>query len=1020
MFQGFQRIKGAIDQRIAEEQAKQRSSASPSRTPSAPRRSSSRNLSPSKRPGKAKDADNGSKAAPTGKGPDPSTFETDFVIGEDDEPSRAATPRPKEKTDAAAATSPEAKEKPEDGEAAMEDEKNTPPLEIPPEVQTRLRKLDKLEPKYSELLRSYRIAHARVTAIEAFEASLRENTPLTSISEPAAFVEYLGQLNVKSDMLMEELKRVSKERDELNKKFDESERSAKESQEELRKLQEQAKATNDPPKDDSTTQTDPGIDTAIKETETTDDSEEFFSYDNELPRLQSQLQENEEKAAKLEEENKSLKSELSVAQESAESFMKNLETATNDLHSLKDTHAKSLKQAEAQHEQHDSTVADFKNKLQTAERELAQSKEKHSQHDKTIAELKEKVESTSRELEELHATRGEELVENHGQETLRDQVEKLESDLTELRETQAKSVKRNDTLNNLVNSLREQLKTAEAKRDTTLTELERTKKELDTAMNAKETVKIDAPTEPPTSTVKPNETASKKKNRKKKKGGKAADASTEATPSEAGSVNGLLSPRDAEFSPSQLQADLDEVADKESSIESLKGRLETLRHDLLDFGQEHTEAKDKIKELQAEKAALQERMTALEKEIAELHRKTLFAEFEELKAKADTLQIDLSVAEQLAASRFKDLTDMRDILQKAQPELLDELSTKTGELRRLEIYKSQVSEKEGDIRNLNEKTNQRKDVIEHRDRLAKDLTKAQDDLKASRNAARDLEQEVSKLTREAESLRDEIQLNMQDQTQEMGTQMKEELADAHRLLSERSREAETMRRLLADAQGRAEARVREMQERLDVAVEERDRAEEQANTFSRRRARELEDLKQNARDAERALAPETEAAEANEEVAELRLTTSQLRDTLDESERQARDLDKEKADLRRAFDETQTRLEKLQKSSKTMADELKQIQAAKGRALESNVHSSRSSTESSRSRIASPTPKGRAPSGQPGDASGIDYVYLKNVLLQFLEQRDKKYQQQLIPVLGMLLHFDKKDEQKWMAAISAK
>jgi hypothetical protein len=63
-------------------------------------------------------------------------------------------------------------------------------------------------------------------------------------------------------------------------------------------------------------------------------------------------------------------------------------------------------------------------------------------------------------------------------------------------------------------------------------------------------------------------------------------------------------------------------------------------------------------------------------------------------------------------------------------------------------------------------------------------------------------------------------------------------------------------------------------------------------------------------------------------------------------------------------------------------------------------------------------------------------VYLKNVLLQFLEQKDKKYQQQLIPVLGMLLHFDKcvvffscvmtlltlsrKDEQKWMAAVTAK
>jgi GRIP domain len=46
--------------------------------------------------------------------------------------------------------------------------------------------------------------------------------------------------------------------------------------------------------------------------------------------------------------------------------------------------------------------------------------------------------------------------------------------------------------------------------------------------------------------------------------------------------------------------------------------------------------------------------------------------------------------------------------------------------------------------------------------------------------------------------------------------------------------------------------------------------------------------------------------------------------------------------------------------------------------------------------------------------------YLKNVLLQFLEQKDKKTQLQLVPVLGMLLKFDKKDEQKWMAVVSAK
>lgn len=47
-------------------------------------------------------------------------------------------------------------------------------------------------------------------------------------------------------------------------------------------------------------------------------------------------------------------------------------------------------------------------------------------------------------------------------------------------------------------------------------------------------------------------------------------------------------------------------------------------------------------------------------------------------------------------------------------------------------------------------------------------------------------------------------------------------------------------------------------------------------------------------------------------------------------------------------------------------------------------------------------------------------MYLKNVLLQFLEQKDKKHQMQLVPVLGMLLHFDRSDEQKWMSAITAK
>ena len=85
----------------------------------------------------------------------------------------------------------------------------------------------------------------------------------------------------------------------------------------------------------------------------------------------------------------------------------------------------------------------------------------------------------------------------------------------------------------------------------------------------------------------------------------------------------------------------------------------------------------------------------------------------------------------------------------------------------------------------------------------------------------------------------------------------------------------------------------------------------------------------------------------------------------------------------------------------------------------SEISLGRPSLESSpsRRRIASPsdsTVSVRRRPSSPHHANGstsssggsIDYVYLKNVLLQFLEQKDKKHQMQLVPVLGMLLHFD--------------
>ena len=95
----------------------------------------------------------------------------------------------------------------------------------------------------------------------------------------------------------------------------------------------------------------------------------------------------------------------------------------------------------------------------------------------------------------------------------------------------------------------------------------------------------------------------------------------------------------------------------------------------------------------------------------------------------------------------------------------------------------------------------------------------------------------------------------------------------------------------------------------------------------------------------------------------------------------------------------------------TMAEEINKMRESK-RVAESETQSSRTSIESA-PRLTSPGPMVRATSNNKVNGTNeqpskvVDHAYLKNVLLQFLEQKDKKYQMQLLPVLGMLLQFDK-------------
>jgi DNA repair exonuclease SbcCD ATPase subunit len=126
-----------------------------------------------------------------------------------------------------------------------------------------------------------------------------------------------------------------------------------------------------------------------------------------------------------------------------------------------------------------------------------------------------------------------------------------------------------------------------------------------------------------------------------------------------------------------------------------------------------------------------------------------------------------------------------------------------------------------------------------------------------------------------------------------------------------------------------------MKERIDTACDERDKAEEEVATIGRRRAREIEELKDRLRDAERGLRRADEARELAEkelgglkdskarmeeilererrELGDTKKAMSSMTSALDDTDGQVREIERQKMELRRRAEHAESKYEKLQK-----------------------------------------------------------------------------------------------------------
>lgn len=152
MFSLLQRLREAIDSRIAEEQARQKSAQDSLSRSNSARQPSGRNLSPSRRPSRPRR----NTGTPV-RGPDPTEFEPEFTIGDDEGSSRSATPQQDPPTSSSSKDTPEqnageekstAEESPNAKDAAPASETKQSPSELPADVKVKLRKLSKMETRY--------------------------------------------------------------------------------------------------------------------------------------------------------------------------------------------------------------------------------------------------------------------------------------------------------------------------------------------------------------------------------------------------------------------------------------------------------------------------------------------------------------------------------------------------------------------------------------------------------------------------------------------------------------------------------------------------------------------------------------------------------------------------------------------------------------------------------------------------------------------------------------------------------
>ncbi|CCD24607.1 Imh1p NDAI_0D02930 [Naumovozyma dairenensis CBS 421] len=339
--------------------------------------------------------------------------------------------------------------------------------------------------------------------------------------------------------------------------------------------------------------------------------------------------------------------------------------------------------------------------------------------------------------------------------------------------------------------------------------------------------------------------------------------------------------------------------------------------------------------------------------------------------------------------------------------------------------------------NVKKNSNSYENYLKENGKLSERLSILQDKYDALQNIKSNSNEQTDSIKRQCE----ELNVKLREASKRI-ISLEDELNDYTTIIQDKTRETDTMRRLLSESQNDEKTRQHQLTEKVTQLTNEKEKLDSELSLQTARINREINDWKHITNDLksevhalklrEQQLLSEIttlnslndtmkrKSVATHEDSGELEKLTSNLKEALSKADGKIQELQNSNEQLMHLNNDVNKKLERITKNYRTLSNQLNALREGKEISARESRSNSVASSVSNHLTVGEPRKSSStndlAGSKRENELEQTEKVaYMKNVLLGFLEHREQR--SQLLPVISMLLQLDSNDEKRLLMSL---